>query len=99
VSNFYQFLEFIRARSVQQSFQPAHNEEINEDQQQILSILNIKTNIQHKVSTTKRGRQLNDSGGSISSAPKQHKPNNNTSMQREDAVTTIIIATTEFNSF
>ncbi|CAF4949748.1 unnamed protein product [Rotaria magnacalcarata] len=42
------------------------------------------TNIQHNSSTPKRGRPLNDSGGSISSAPKQHKASKGIRMQMED---------------
>ncbi|CAF3556330.1 unnamed protein product, partial [Rotaria sp. Silwood2] len=38
----------------------------------------------HNPSTPKRGRPLNDSGGSISSASKQHKSGKGTLMQMED---------------
>jgi hypothetical protein len=61
LNDFYQFLEFTRARRAQQSFQPIY------DEQQILSISNIKTNFQHKSSTSKRRRPLNDIGVSIRS--------------------------------
>jgi hypothetical protein len=74
LSDFYQFLESTRARSAQMQFQYTYNEQINKGQQQIPSILNIKTNPQHKSSTPKRSRPLNENSGSISLAPKQHKP-------------------------
>ncbi|CAF2464576.1 unnamed protein product [Rotaria sp. Silwood2] len=54
------------------------------EQKPIPSVLNVKTDIQHNSSTPKRGRSLNDSGGSISSAPKQHKSSKGTRMQMED---------------
>ncbi|CAF4507308.1 unnamed protein product, partial [Rotaria magnacalcarata] len=38
----------------------------------------------HNSSTPKHGRPLNDSGGSISSAPKQHKASKGIRMQMED---------------
>ncbi len=80
LNDFYQFLEFTRARSAQQSFQSIYNGPINQDQQQISSILNIKINIQHQSSTPKHSRPLNESEGSISSVLKQHKPNEYTPM-------------------
>jgi len=105
LNDFYQFLEFTRARSAQQLFQhplqqpvqqslqqpfqhpiqQPYNEQINQEQQQIPSILNIKTNFQNKSSTPKRSRPLNESSGSISSAPKLHKPSKT---QREQTTTT-----------
>ncbi|CAF4831886.1 unnamed protein product, partial [Rotaria sp. Silwood2] len=82
--DFYQFSEFTRARSAQPSVQQMCYGQSIQDQQPIPSILNVKTNIQHNSSTPKRGRSLNDSGGSISSAPKQQKSSKGTRMQRED---------------
>ncbi|CAF1211665.1 unnamed protein product [Rotaria sp. Silwood1] len=88
LNDFYQFLEFTRARSAQQSFRHTYNDQINQEQQQIPSILNIKTSFQHKSSTPKRSRPLNESDGSISSAQKQHKPSTNAYIQRKQAITT-----------
>ncbi|CAF1399049.1 unnamed protein product [Rotaria sp. Silwood1] len=88
LNDFYQFLEFTRARSAQQSFQHTYNDQINQEQQQIPSILNIKTSFQHKSSTPKRSRPLNESDGSISSAQKQHKPSTNAYIQRKQAIIT-----------
>ncbi|CAF4269905.1 unnamed protein product [Rotaria sp. Silwood2] len=82
--DFYQFIEFTRVRSAQQSVQQMCYGQSIQDQQPIPSILNVKTNIQHNSSTPKHGRPLNDSGGSISSAPKQHKSSKGTRMQMED---------------
>ncbi|CAF4970175.1 unnamed protein product, partial [Rotaria sp. Silwood1] len=55
LNDFYQYLEFTRARSAQQSFQHTYNDQINQEQQQIPSILNITTSPQHKSSTPKLG--------------------------------------------
>jgi hypothetical protein len=88
LNDFCHFLEFTRVRSAQQPFQPPYNELISQEQQQIPSILNIKTNFQHKSSTPKRSRPLNESGESISSAPKQHKQSVITNTQREHTTTT-----------
>ncbi|CAM4841893.1 unnamed protein product, partial [Rotaria magnacalcarata] len=81
---FYQFIEFTRARSAQPSIQQMCYGQSIQGQQPIPSILNIRTNIQHNSSTPKHGRPLNDSGGSISSAPKQHKASKGIRMQMED---------------
>ncbi|CAF5011140.1 unnamed protein product, partial [Rotaria magnacalcarata] len=81
---FYQFIEFTRARSAQPSIQQMCYGQSIQGQQPIPSILNIRTNIQHNYLTPKRGRPLNDSGGSISSAPKQHKASKGIRMQMED---------------
>jgi len=88
MSDFHQFLNFTQARSAQESFQPIYNRQTNQGQKEIPSIFNIKTNIQHKSSTPKRVRPLNDSGESISSIPKQNKANEGTPTQREAVTTT-----------
>ncbi|CAF2000809.1 unnamed protein product [Rotaria magnacalcarata] len=82
--DFYQFIEFTRTRSAQPSIQQMCYGQSIQGQQPIPSILNIRANIQHNSSTPKRGRPLNDSGGSISSAPKQHKASKGIRMQMED---------------
>ncbi|CAF4333180.1 unnamed protein product [Rotaria socialis] len=68
--DFYQFIEFTRARSVQPSIQ-----QICYGQRQIFH---------HNSSTPKCGRPLNDSGGSISPARKQYKSSKGIHMQMED---------------
>ncbi|CAF1313880.1 unnamed protein product [Rotaria sp. Silwood1] len=85
--DFYQVIEFTRTRGAQQPVQQLNYGQNCQGQQQIPCILNIKTNIQHKSSTPKRGQPLNDSGGSISSAPKQHKSNKGTFMEIEESTT------------
>lgn len=88
LNDFYQFLEFTRARSAHRPIQQPYQDQWNQEHQQIPSILNIKTNFQHKSSTPKRSRPLNESSGSISSAPKQHKPAIITNTLREHTTTT-----------
>ncbi|CAF4287990.1 unnamed protein product, partial [Rotaria magnacalcarata] len=83
--DFYQFIEFTRARSAQPFVQQIGFGQNMQNQQPIPSILNMETNIQHNSSTPKRGRPLNDSGESISSAPKQHKSSKSTRIQMEHA--------------
>ena len=83
LNDFYQFLEFTRVRNAQQPFQQIGV------QQQIPSILDIKTNLQQKSSTPKRNRTMNESGGSISTAPKQLKQSGRTDVQVNLAPTTI----------
>ncbi|CAF5221956.1 unnamed protein product [Rotaria magnacalcarata] len=85
--DFYQFIEFTRARSVQPSIQQICYGRSIQGQQPIPSILNIRTNIQHSSSTPKRGRPLSDSGGSISSTRKRYKSSKGTHMQMEDCNT------------
>ena len=88
LNDFYQFLEFTRTRSAQQPSQQPYNEPFNHVQQQIPSILNIRTDFQHESSTPKRSRPLNESGGSISSAPKLHKPGATMNTRKEQTKST-----------
>jgi hypothetical protein len=75
LNDFAQFIEYTRARSIQQPFPPVYNNlaNHNQNQQQIPSILNFRADAQYKSSTPKRGRPLNDSNGSTSAVPKQQK--------------------------
>ena len=86
LNDFLQFLEFTRARSIQQqSFPPVYNNLMNQQQNQhrIPSILNFKADSQYKSSTPKRDRPLNDSNGSISTIPKQQKTSQHNPTQTE----------------
>lgn len=85
--DFYQFLEYTRARSAHLTAQSGYTGATNQEQQQqqqhqiptllANSNININKNAQFNSSTPKkRDRPLNESGGSMSSAPKQFKQNN-----------------------
>ena len=85
LNDFYQFIEYTRVCSArQQQLQQTYNEQIIQEQQ-IPTIQNVKSNFQHKSSTPKRSRPLNESGGSVNSAPKQYKSSTNTGVQSEQA--------------
>ena len=88
LNDFCQFLEFTRAKSLQQSFPATGNDFVNQNYHQIPSVHNSKASAQYQSSTPKRSRPLNDSNGSISSAPKQHKTNNYNTKQIENTRTT-----------
>ncbi|CAF1475868.1 unnamed protein product [Didymodactylos carnosus] len=53
LNDFYQFLEFTRTRSLQQSFPPIFNSCMNQDQHQIPSLLNFKKDYTALVTTEK----------------------------------------------
>ena len=85
LNDFYQFIEYSRVCSTrQQQLRQTYNEQISQEQQ-IPVIQNAKSNFQHKSSTPKRSRPLNESGGSVSSAPKQYKSSINAGVQSEQA--------------
>ncbi|CAF1384518.1 unnamed protein product [Rotaria sordida] len=90
LNDFFQFLEYTRARSIQQSCLPVFNNlrNQNQNQHQIPSILNLEVDNQYKSSTPKRVRPLNDSNGSISTIPKQQKTSQHNPIQTEGTTTT-----------
>ncbi|CAF0886186.1 unnamed protein product [Rotaria sp. Silwood1] len=88
LNDFFQFLEYTRARSIQQSCLPVYNNLRNQNQHQIPSLLNLEVDNQYKSSTPKRGRPLNDSNGSISTIPKQQKTSQHNPIPTEVMTTT-----------